>query len=667
MNKDYTMKKIVKTLGWILISILVIAGLGFAAVTLFVNPNTIKPYLTKMVSEQTGQELAIEGDLKWTFYPLIGVSADHVVLKNKPGFPNEPLVNANKIIVSVQLKPLFSKQIKIDEILLQDTQINLTKINSSQNNWTFEKSSNSKNESTEASNTDKYSLDISKIIVLNATIKYNNIPEHKTTIISKLNFATKNIQPEKPFNLNTDFNYEKSHYVFEGNVQLNVKDAIIILKNYQLKIDGKKETKISGNADLNIKSQQLILNPFSIDLPGFKATGNLKGINVFNNPNISGHIDTNTFNPKKIAEAFGYPLHTASNEALSSAKLSANISANTHAIQLDNLRGTLDNSKLTGSVKWNFSNKLLNFSINGDQLSLEKYKMSNESAKNNEQNSSHQNKNSSFKANGKITFNSIVADKIRLDRFSSNLSYEDDILNLTNIVGGIFGGTTTGSASVSTKTNTPVIQINQKFTGINISSAEKLLIGESKISGTADATANLRIQGDVNNLNGNLNFISRNGEIQDIDLDYQIQRAASLIQRSENTSKDRGKTPYSTLSSVATINNGVIHNTQVLLESPTFKVSADGSTNLVTKAINYNLQLKSKKSVDINTDILRMDLSDYEIPVKITGNFDDFSVKLDVVALTKTAAKKQLIKQIQKASERPLSETIDAIKKALPF
>lgn len=661
------MKKIVKTLAWTFISLLIILGLAFATVTIFINPNKIKPYLTKIVAEETGHELSIDGDLKWTFYPLLGVSAEHVILKNKVGFPNEPFVNANKIIVSVQLKPLFSKQINIDEIFLQDAQINLTKLNSTQNNWTFEKSSKPKNETTETSKPDEYSIDISKIIVQNANIKYNNIPDHKTTTIKKLNLSTKNIQPEKPFNLNTDFFYDNSHYVFEGSVRFNAADEILVLKNYQLKIQGKKETTISGEVELNLKSELLSLKPFSIQLPGFKAIGNLKGTNIFKQAHFQGHIETNSFSPKKIAESLGYPLHTASHDALSSAKFSANISTDTNAIQLENLRGNLDKTQLNGTVKWNLSTKLLNFTLNGDQLSLDNYKMSNASSKKAENNLTNHNKSSSFKANGKLSFNSLMADKVRLDRFSTNLSYENDILNLTNMVGGIFGGTTSGSASISTKTKDAVIQINQRLSGINISAAEKLLVGESKLSGTANATANLRLQGDLSNLNGNLNFASQNGEIKGVDLDYQIQRAASMIQRTETSTKDRGKTPYSTLSSVATIKNGVIHNSQVLLESPTFKVTAEGSTNLLSKAINYNLQLKSKKSVDINTDILRMDLSDYEIPVRITGTFDDFNVQLNVVELTKIAAKKQLLKQIQKATERPLNETIDAIKKALPF
>ncbi len=660
------MKKILKILVWILLSLVVIAGLAFAAVTIFINPNNIKPYLTKMVAEQSGQELAIEGELKWTLYPLLGVSAEHVILKNKPNFPNEPLINAKKIIVSVQLRPLFSKQIKIDEILMSDVDINLTKNNASENNWTLEKSKSAKNEETETATAQKYSVDISKILIQNANIKYNNIPEHKITSLTKLNFSTKNMQLEKPFKLNADFNYDNSHYIFAGNVEFHSEDELLVLRDYRLTIQGKKDTKISGDAELNFKSEQLVLKPFHIQLPSFKAVGNIQGSKVFSTPNIIGHLDTENFNLKNVATSLGYPIHTASSDALSSALISMDLTIIPNVIQLDNIRGTIDQTKFTGSLRWNMVNSLLNFTIIGNQISLNKYKMASESTKTADQGAKNQS-NSNFKANGKLSFGTIIADKIQFDRFSSNLSYEDEVLNLTNIVAGIFGGTTTGSASISTKTKEPVIQINQNLSGINISAAEKLLIGESKISGTANVQANLRVQGEVNNLNGNINFVSRNGEIQGVDLDYQLQRAASLIQRSDNAAKDRGKTPYSTLSSVATIKNGVVYNSQVLLESPTFKVSADGATNLVSKAIDYNLKLKSKKSIDINTEILHMDLSDYEIPVTITGTFDEFNVKLNVVELSKAAAKKQLIKQIEKAAERPLGDTIESIRKALPF
>ena len=362
------MKRIIKFTIGIVVTVLILAGIAVAGVAIFVNPNNIKPYLTNVVSEKTGHEMEIAGKLKWSIYPKLGISAENVIVKNKPNFPDEPLLNAKKLIVSVQLIPLFSKQLKVDEIIINDVDLNLTTNRANQTNWEFKKSNHStshSNSENSAKNSKSFSINVSKIAINNANIKYHNMIENRTTKVSGFNLTTKDIHPNEPFKIDSDFSISETHYYFAGKVQYHPEEALLLLQDYNFNFEGAKEATLSGNAEINIKTERLEMKPLHFQMADLEAEGSLNGSKIFSNLDIKGVMETNNFNPKVLFSATGNPIRTNDSDALSSAKLSTEISIASNAIRFKNIQ-----AKVCFQFDWPFSREIHNLFTKQDTVAM---------------------------------------------------------------------------------------------------------------------------------------------------------------------------------------------------------------------------------------------------------------------------------------------------------
>ena len=84
------MKKLFK---WILALVgIVVVLLVVATVVLpmVVDPNDYKDEISAAVSEKTGRELTIGGEIKWSVFPSIGLELSDVSLGNPEGFGEQP-------------------------------------------------------------------------------------------------------------------------------------------------------------------------------------------------------------------------------------------------------------------------------------------------------------------------------------------------------------------------------------------------------------------------------------------------------------------------------------------------------------------------------------------------------------------------------------------------
>jgi len=91
-----------------------IAAVGIAYVALTFNPNDYKPQIIRAVKDSKQRNLRLDGDIKLSFYPNIGVSLSKVSLSE---FKNDKEFAAiESARVSLALLPLLRKQVVVDEV-----------------------------------------------------------------------------------------------------------------------------------------------------------------------------------------------------------------------------------------------------------------------------------------------------------------------------------------------------------------------------------------------------------------------------------------------------------------------------------------------------------------------------------------------------------------------
>ena len=116
----------------LIISLISITFLGFI---FSMDPNDYKLRLGKNISEQVGRPVTLKGDIHWSVFPQIGLQTEDVIVENRPGFTNDPILRADMVQLQLKLLPLLKKNIVVKEIHIRNAILNLQVNSQGKNNW----------------------------------------------------------------------------------------------------------------------------------------------------------------------------------------------------------------------------------------------------------------------------------------------------------------------------------------------------------------------------------------------------------------------------------------------------------------------------------------------------------------------------------------------------
>ena len=107
-------------------TILVTVGLALSVIILvpsFFDINTYKNKLYKLVEQQTGYNLNVQGSISISVFPRLNLSADNIILKNK----NEILFKSKSLIVYPSIFSFLKGDLHFDRIKLENPKVVIKK------------------------------------------------------------------------------------------------------------------------------------------------------------------------------------------------------------------------------------------------------------------------------------------------------------------------------------------------------------------------------------------------------------------------------------------------------------------------------------------------------------------------------------------------------------
>jgi len=259
---------------------------------------------------------------------------------------------------------------------------------------------------------------------------------------------------------------------------------------------------------------------------------------------------------------------------------------------------------------------------------------------------------------GRISVSSLKLMNISMEKMSANISVKNKLLLLSSIKGSLYGGTLEGEASGEDLTLAPKWQWDLQCNHVQLDPLLQDANGTGskiKISGTGSFRLQAQTRGIVREellrqLDGSSTFSVEDGVISGIDLNYFLQLAdASLNKKPVDQLVNTNQTSFKHFSGSALIQNGVAKSNDLLLIAPAFASHAEGSYELVSSNLDFELKLRPQLQ---NTKIK------WDIPVLVTGDLHQPDVKLDFVAIQKMLASME----IEKLKEKAVTE----IKKRIP-
>ncbi len=233
----------------------------------FINVNSYKPNIVKLLHDETGFDYAIDGNIELNILPNLSLKANKIYIKSAANnlSDNGLKIYADSVSLELQLIPLLKGQIQVDSIAVLSPDVVITKLTKKANvGETKEKVAINKENSGKADSS-KFSLMIKRLAVSNGRVTIIDSTAKGPQIISEINI---------------EGSLTKGKIGFVGkSVLQNILD-----KNNKLMVSG----------DLLIVDKKYS-SDFKITLDKISGYGNIKADLAGKVPNIDLSLNINEF------------------------------------------------------------------------------------------------------------------------------------------------------------------------------------------------------------------------------------------------------------------------------------------------------------------------------------------------------------------------------------
>lgn len=610
---------------------LVIIVIGAALIVPFLIPmETYKKEAITRLSEMTGREIAIDGDISLRIVPDVAVTLNQVTIGNPEGFSSPHLAKANHLDIGVSLNSLLNKELVVQRFTLQQPDIYLETNKAGKNNWDIEFKAPKLPQMPKAqlisdayAQSDEPSFSIKKLEISELAIedgKLSYIADGKTQKLEAVSLASKAVHMNQPTE-------------FEGRLTWNSEDFSFKtrINSLQQLLDGTPTESIIG---INSK-------PIKVSFNGKLSQRSLRG-----------NIDAGSPSLVKAMQWLDSPMDWNKTPLLFALK--GQIYCNTSLCEVQKTDIAIDAIRLNGDLSASFAGKpSISGGLSTSLLDLTPYMAETTAFYDNwsliaeayaaeRWDSSPMDVGALNAANIDITLD---AKKIILPQLTlTDAKIAQQIRNgagaINIIQSQLFGGSMNGAITAIPRGSYINSSANMTFTNVQLETLLMALNGEAAITGKTDLTAKLTargnsIKGIIQTLGGSGTFSVRDGAIKGVNIGQMARNVKSAF-RAEKTTE---QTDFTALTGSFSVTNGVISNHDLYMKAPLLRMNAQGSIDLPAYSINYRLL---PEIVETSQGQGGKDKTGIVVPVLVSGSLDNPKFAPDLQAMLRN---EELMKQ----------------------
>lgn len=620
-----------KALKWLLIIVVVIPLLLFAALAAFLSFADLSKYkstIEEQAEAATGRKLTIEGDINVSLFPWVKLETGAIQLANAEGFGDEPMVSLSSASAGVKLMPLFSGAIELDVVSVQGLQADL-QVNAQGVSNLDDLSGGESEEATETSESSDSSippLTLGGLALNNANLRYRD--------------ATSG----------TDIQAS------DVNLDIGV-------------LDGKSDTPVKGSLDVLIQPDNMTAK---VELDT-KVRVNLQDMRF---------------------HALGLDLKTAlAGEAIPNGALTVGVGGDLEAdlvaqtLDIPKLKFLLGDTNFEGKARLTGLDQAMpsvSFDLAGDSLNVDKLLGVSSETEATEETAAAADAGSADDAielpvemmrtldiDGQMTLDQLIVSNVEMSAITLQLKAKDGQLSIPTLAASLYDGSIDSNANLDVRNNTPRYSADAKISGVQAqpllaAAAEfEQLLGlgniELSINTTGDSVSKL-----TEALDGSFSFNFADGAIDGINLAAEGRKVMRLLGQDVGEEPADGEslqTDFSALSASAKISQGVVESTDLNLLSPLLRVGGDGSVALPAEMVDYTVNLLLTKSLEGQGGASIDEASGIGLPLRIQGTFAELSADfVGTVRKSVQAGIKDNLKAQADAKKAELKAELDAKK-----
>jgi len=235
---------------------------------------------------------------------------------------------------------------------------------------------------------------------------------------------------------------------------------------------------------------------------------------------------------------------------------------------------------------------------------------------------------------------------LTLSQIRAKLAAQGGVVHIAPLTAMLCGGQSSGNVTADLRHATPAVTLDERVSGVDVSQLLNAFAHTQRLSGHGNLVAQLSASGStrdavMRSVDGHVSMDLAGGAIEGIDLGYEFDRAAALVQkRAPPSGSGSGKTAFQTFRASAQIQNGVATTRDLAVRAENVSVTGQGTFNLATQAMNYQVQVAllsaQGKSSAASAGLVAA------VPLDITGTLAHLQVRPDLSRLAKSTLQQQL-------------------------
>lgn len=384
--------------------------LPVVAIIIFVatfDANDYKAQIIEQVEEATGRDFNIEGEIKLSVFPWIGLEVEAASLGNAKGFKAPQFASIEQLDIKVHLLPLLKKEVDVNTIRLHGLKLSLEVAKDKSNNWsglsqpsevTSSVPSDGVPAPTEtkpgtlgqtASNDNADSalplLNIKGIELVDSVVHYDDRSTNTSTTVSALNLKTGKLRFNEPVDVYFSAHIENKEPAIDTHLKLttqltlneaftvfNLRDVVLTVVARANKFIKQDETlEIKSSVDILMDEELVTLKQVQLTALGIKARADIKVSQLLKTPLIQGDIDVQPFNARDVAKRAGIELPDMENaNALQEVSLKTKIKMQGERLEANDFRLSLDKAVFSG---WIHVLDIIRYELAAEQFDADHY------------------------------------------------------------------------------------------------------------------------------------------------------------------------------------------------------------------------------------------------------------------------------------------------------
>ena len=700
------MKKLLKIVAWLLGALVALAVVAAVVIPLVFDPNDYRDEISAAVKKQTGRDLKIEGQLKLSLFPWLGVEMGAMQLSNAKGFGPQPFARIEGVDVKVKLLPLLHKQVEMDKVVLRGLELNLGRRADGSSNWddlTSRQPSAAAEPKTAPKKKDEAAqpgmalggLAVGGLELRDAKVTWDDRVSGGRYAIDHFNLISGAVALKQPFDIQLDFDVAsnqpelRGHVQFRSRVTLDLNDQNYRLDTTTLSSDlqgkllpgGKLAAKLQANVVADLKAQTLQVDGLRLDTMGIALDGSVRGSRIIDAPQFSGTLKSNEFVPQDLIAQLAIKLpEMADPSALTKASLAFAFDAGLDSVAVKDLQVRVDDTKLTGSASvHNFKRPALRYDLSVDQVDADRYlpppppkdapKATPATAAAGGATQLPLAQLRALDVQGEAKVGKLKVMNLRSTDIHATLNAKGGVIHLYPVGAKLYDGSYDGNLTLDVRGAEPVSSMDEKLAGVQAGPLLKDFMGKDYVTGKGSVSAKLTARGidpmaARKSLNGNVAFKFENGAVNGINLAQLIRNAYASYKKQPAPKDEVKQTDFAAITGTATIKDGLVTNKDLDAKSPLFRVAGKGTANLVSEAIDYRVSAAIVGTLEGQGGKELDDLKGLTVPVHIGGTFRDPKFNVELGELLDAKAKQKIDVEKKKAQEQ-VNKKIEQEKKNL--